>query len=210
MNPKEQAIKDRLAEYMPATAVDMAFALMQQYKLYVKVVAPRKTRLGQFAVKLAPNARPVLSINSDLSPYQFLITFIHEVGHFVVWQEHGVNVKPHGVEWQRAYANLLTPFIKPDIFPKDVLLALEQHIVRPGASSCQDAVLEQALAKYDSRTKTLNLVLVESLAAGVHFVLDGHTFQKGKILRTFCICVDVVSKKQYRVRLNALVLPIAH
>ncbi|TAF35478.1 MAG: hypothetical protein EAZ57_09630 [Cytophagales bacterium] len=207
-SPNDLKIIEGLSAFMPLAAVKKAFELMKHYKLHVKVVAPRKNVLGQFAVR-SGRERPVLSINSDLNPYQFLITFIHEVAHFTVWQIHGFRVKPHGTEWKQEYSRLLNPFLCTSIFPLDVLYALEKSLKEIKASSCSDPELYKVISRYDKPQEGRNtqLVALEQIAFDDYFVFQDIVYQKKKHLRTYCECVQITTKRLYKIRLSVMVSP---
>ena len=119
-----------------------------------------------------------------------LITYLHEVAHYDVYQQHGSrSVQPHGTEWQKQFAVLLQPFMTETIFPKDVLAALEKHLKHIKASSTADQSLQRVLRQYDKNIVTISTV--ESLPNGARFRLkNGLVFQKGEKQRTRykCFC----------------------
>ena len=66
-----------------------------------------------------------ISVNNSANPYRFLITIIHEIAHLVAFKDFGYFIKPHGKEWKSCYQKLITPFLKPEIFPQKLLIMID-------------------------------------------------------------------------------------
>ncbi|MBR1515052.1 MAG: hypothetical protein IJ622_12295, partial [Bacteroidales bacterium] len=149
---------------------------------------PRNSKLGDFRPPRTKKDICSITINLDLNPYQMLVTYVHEVAHYDVYQQYGSRrVQPHGMEWQTRFATLLLPFMTETIFPKDVLEALFEHLQHIKASSTADQNLQRVMRRYDKHPD--NVVTVESLATGTRFVLrNGLVFQKGEKQRTRYKC----------------------
>ena len=158
----------------------------RRFKLHFK--RPRSSKLGDFRPPRTPNGICSITLNLDLNPYQMLITYVHEVAHYDVYQQYGSrNVQPHGQEWQLSFSTLLQPFLTETIFPKEVLAALQKHLQHIKASSTADQNLQRVLHQYDKNPE--NVTTVESLPTGARFVLkNGLIFQKGEKQRTRYKC----------------------
>ena len=101
-----------LAPWLPAAALAYCAALWEQHQFELRVVRPRRTRLGDFTKK--PHERPRITINSNLNPYSFLITYLHEVAHHIVYSvRYKKKIAPHGPEWKQAFRELLLPVLSP-------------------------------------------------------------------------------------------------
>lgn len=122
--------------------------LLEGYEGSVYVSRPRKTKLGDFRTKQNSNSA-VITVNSDLNQFSFLITLLHELAHYVTWKEHKHAVLPHGKEWKRNFSELISPFVAADVFPGTVKSALQYHLNSPKASSCTDANLYKALDEFN-------------------------------------------------------------
>jgi hypothetical protein len=83
-------------------------------------------------------------INTDL------ITLIHEIAHLVAFEKYGRNIKPHGHEWKHTFQQLMVPYIRPEIFPNQ-LLPYWLDILGTPASSDTDT-LSLALKQFDQQT----------------------------------------------------------
>lgn len=187
MKPEELEL---LKRFFPAAAVAMVGEIYSQRRFKLHFKRPRSSKLGDFRPPRAKNGICTITLNLDLNPYQMLITYVHEVAHYDVYQQFGSRlVQPHGTEWQSRFIALLQPFLTETIFPKDVLQALQKHLRHIKASSTADPNLQRVLRQYDKNAETL--VTVESLPDRARFVLkNGLVFQKGEKQRTRykCLC----------------------
>ena len=179
-----------LKRYFPETSVEKVREIFTQRRFKLHFKRPRSSKLGDFRPPHTPNGICTITQNLDLNPYQMLITYLHEVAHYDVYQQYGSrSVQPHGMEWQKKFAALLQPFMTETIFPKDILAALEKHLKHIKASSTADQNLQRVLRQYDKNT--VAVTTVESLPNGARFALkNGLVFQKGEKQRTRykCFC----------------------
>ena len=179
-----------LKRYFPEASVEKVGEIFTQRRFKLHFKRPRSSKLGDFRPPRTHNDICAITLNLDLNPYQMLITYLHEVAHYDVYQQHGSrSVQPHGTEWQNQFAVLLQPFMTETIFPNDVLAALKKHLKHIKASSTADQNLQRVLQQYDK--KTAAVTTVESLPNGTKFALkNGLVFQKGEKQRTRykCFC----------------------
>ena len=177
-----------LKRYFPEASVAMVGAMYEQRRFKLHFKRPRSSKLGDFRPPRTPKGICVITLNLNLNPYQMLITYVHEVAHYDVYQQYGSRkVQPHGTEWQSLFSALLQPFMTETVFPKDVLKALQRHLQHIKASSTADQNLQRVLRQYDKHPETLTTV--ESLPNGARFVLkNGLVFQKGEKQRTRYKC----------------------
>ena len=177
-----------LKRYFPETSVTMVGEVYSQRRFKLHFKRPRNSKLGDFRPPRTTNGICSITLNYDLNPYQMLITYLHEVAHYDVYQHYGSrNVQPHGTEWQKLFATLLQPFMTETIFPQDVLEALKKHLQHIKASSTADLNLQRVLRQYDKNTAAVTTV--ESLPDGVRFSLkNGLVFKKGEKQRTRYKC----------------------
>lgn len=192
---ENQGIKDALLRYIhPVIAEDVA-KLLIQYKVALKIKAPRKTKLGDYRNPRF-NGQHQITINGDLNPYSFAITLLHELAHMLCYERYQSKVKPHGKEWKSIFKVLAKPYLSLSIFPVDVLDALKKYFLNPGASSCADPNLYKILNRYN---KTQDLYL-EDIPDHSHFKLpNGRAFEKGQRKRTRYLCKCLTSGKIYSV-----------
>lgn len=76
--------------------------------------------------------RETISLQISLNPYTLLLVFIHEWAHLLT-HAHYPQAQPHGKEWERLYRQEAQAFLRPDIFPPDMLEALTAYFTKPGA-----------------------------------------------------------------------------
>ena len=136
-----------LSKYLPEHAVEPCFELIKANEVHLKIVNERVTRHGDY--RKGPGGKHEITINSNLNKYKFLMTLIHEIAHLVAFKKFGRNIKPHGNEWKYTFQQLMVPFIRPEIFPSQVLPLMARHFRNPAASSDTDATLSLALKQFD-------------------------------------------------------------
>jgi len=189
-------LKNQLAKYLPTNALDLAVHWIEKHNFQLKITKERLTKLGDFRPPNAKVKYPRISVNHNLNPYAFLVTFVHEVAHLVTYNSTNKRLAPHGPAWKANYIKLLEEVINLNCFPPELLPALNAHINSPSASSCVDTKLHKALRKFDEHAE----LLLEEIADGVLFKLkNGKAFKKGKRIRKRYECVELFSNRKYAV-----------
>lgn len=197
-----------LQRYFPEAAIPMIVEAYSQSRFNLRFKRPRSSKLGDFRTPRGSSDLCTITLNKDLNPYQMLVTFVHEYAHYMVFvQYHLKRLDPHGREWKEAFTRLLLPYLKPEIFPQEVIEALRTHLEHIKASSTADQNLAKVMKRYD-RNPTQTLV-VEDLPLGAVFKLqNGMTFQKGPKRRTRYQCVCLSNGKEYSVSGIAQTIPL--
>lgn len=193
-----------LRKYLPNRSVEYCSELIMYYKLHLHIEVERQDRLGDYSPHLGKGNR--ISINHNLNPYDFLITFIHELAHHVAYKRNGAKHQPHGAEWKQAYKDCMRPFLMHSIFPSDISGPLTKHMHYPRYTHTTDVVLMKALMKYD-RDK---FVLLEHLPEGAIFKLrkNGRIhLKKGKPVKDYFLCTDIAKGTRYKVFSVAKIFP---
>jgi hypothetical protein len=188
-----------LLDFIPASSKSMVTELLANDNLVVKVKNERKTKHGDY--RQLPNGKHQITVNSNLNEYRFLITLIHEVAHFKAYSQYGRLIKPHGKEWKHTFQHLMLPFLRPEIFPLELLPLLASHFKNPKASSDTDTKLALALKQFnEANDKTY----VFEVPFGKKFKLyNGRIFQQGKQRRKRFECMEVKTGKLYLFNPNA-------
>ncbi|WP_343625978.1 SprT-like domain-containing protein [Flavobacterium lindanitolerans] len=164
-----------LSKYLPEHAVEPCFELIKANEVHLKIVNERVTRHGDY--RKGPGGKHEITINSNLNKYKFLMTLIHEIAHLVAFKKFGRNIKPHGNEWKYTFQQLMVPFIRPEIFPSQVLPLMARHFRNPAASSDTDATLSLALKQFD---KENDKSYIFEIPYGSFFrIHNGKIFKKG-------------------------------
>jgi SprT protein len=190
---------DALQDFIPPAAFDQVTQLLSQDTLVVKIKKERKTRHGDYR-RLA-NGKHQITVNSNLNKYRFLITLIHEIAHFEAYKAYGKMIRPHGLEWKSVFQHLMLPFIRPEVFPNDILPLLAIHFKNPKASSDSDPVLALKLKQFDTPNgKTFIFEVPEGAAFRLY---NGKLFRKGPKRRTRFECTELSSGRLYVFNPNA-------
>lgn len=197
----EDQIRSTLHQHLPERAVEYCYQLWKEKPFNFKLTRSRQTKIGDFTCRQA--TQPRITLNHDLNPYTFLITYIHEVAHLHVFLQFGHRAEPHGERWKSAFQKLLVPVLSPEIFPDVILVPLTKHMQNPKASSFADVALTKVLRSFDKNSHAD--IVLSDLPEGCTFRLNGRYFKKGKLKRTRVLCKEVNSKRQYLVPAEALV-----
>ncbi len=196
-----------LTKHLPNQAIDYCIKLWQQEPFNFKTTASRKTKLGDFRYR-RDQSHQTITLNGDLNPYQFLLTYIHEVAHLHAFVRFGMEIPPHGKEWKSTFQQLIFPLLAVGAFPVDLLIPLRKHMKNPKASSATDLFLMKEMSKYDLPNAAKLEVFLSDLVPGKRFLLSGREFEKGETRRTRVICLEVKSGKKFLVAQLAKVEPV--
>jgi hypothetical protein len=188
-----------LQKYMPRAAVEPVFNLIKRYNVHLKIVNERVTRHGDY--KRLPNGAHRITVNANLNPYRFLITLVHEIAHLVAFEEFGKRIKPHGKEWKHIFQQMMLPFIRPEIFPSNLLPLLANHFKNPKASSDTDSKLSLALKQYDPPNDK-NFIF-EIPYGGTFRLYNGKLFKRGNKRVKRYECIDLSNGRVYLFNPNA-------
>lgn len=183
-----------IGKYVPEKAVEKVLYYLHEYKIHLIIRRERKSILGDY--RPAHQGKPhTISVNCNLNPYHFLITYIHELAHLLTHIQHGRKVMPHGPEWKQRFSRLLEEFIQLKLFPHDVELALYRSMNNPAASTCSDPHLYKILRAHDGDKLT---IMVEKLPIGSHFKTEkGTRFRLEAKRRTRYECIEMDTQKKY-------------
>ena len=202
----KQSLMKVLAQYLPAIAVEYCSELIMLYKLHLHIDVERKDRLGDYSPHLGKGNR--ISINHNLNPYDFLITFTHELAHHTAHKKFENNHQPHGSEWKEEFKNQMRPMVRLHFFPPDIEAPLIRHMSKPKYTHSGDLALTKALIKYNRESDT---VLLDDLKEGDLFKMSARArviMRKGQKRRTYVHCEDIGSGKKYLVHAVARIVPI--
>ncbi|MDP5139841.1 MAG: SprT-like domain-containing protein [Spirosomaceae bacterium] len=196
-----------LAEKIPKNAVEYAFNLWKEQPFSFTVARTRSTCLGNYSFR---NNRHKITVNHDLNPYQFLITYIHEVAHQHVFiqfmQGKRKRVLPHGSEWKSTFQELMKPLLNEGVFPSTVLNLLRLHMTNPPASTVRDGLLLKALQQFDNKPITEEKGLrLEEINEGETFIFKNRIFKKLETRRTRVLCLEKNSNRKFTIPKVAVV-----
>lgn len=201
MNVKKE-IFQMLQQQVPENAAQYCFDLWLEDPFHFIISKTRSTKLGDFRFR-SDRKIQTITINYDLNPYQFLITYIHEVAHYRAFKKWGLGIKPHGERWKSAFRSLMVPMLSDLVFPRDILIPLKRHMINPKASSGADLFLNREVRKYDKSKGESHTVYLNDLKIGEEFLLKGRKFKKENTRRTRVLCLEMDSGKKYLISAHA-------
>ena len=193
-------------KYVPADAVAYCEQLHRHLSFTLKITKPRRTRLGDFRV--LPTGHTQITVNADLTPEAFLITYVHEVAHAAVYDHQRKLLRPrklapHGPVWQKTFRELMQPILNERVFSDTVLQPLVSYLQKPAATTAGCSALMNAL-RLAAPEPDHRLILVD-LPDGAVFQVAKKTFQKGTLRRTRFVCREISTGKNYLVSAQAIV-----
>lgn len=192
-------MQNQFLDYIPETAVSQIESLLKKDNLIIKVKKERKTKHGDY--RMLPNGKHQITVNGNLNPYRFLITLIHEIAHFEAYETYGRIIKPHGKEWKQTFQHLMLSFLRPEIFPKELLPLLARHFKNPKASSDTDTQLALALKRFDEAN---DKTYVFEVNLNQRFKLyNDRVFIRGNKRRKRIECIEEKTGKLYLFNPNA-------
>lgn len=188
-------LRDTLQKHIPEQTVEYCIQLWQEHPFKFKLRKARQSKVGDFTCKHGET--PQITVNNDLHPFLFLITYVHEVAHHHVHLRYGRKAEAHGEEWKDTFRELLAPVMNPDVFPDNILRGLIRHMGNPKASTFSDPEMTELLRSVDA--KWSKQTLLSEIPEGSIFGLHGKWFRKGELQRTRVLCVEVKTKRKFLV-----------
>ncbi len=202
---KSNEVLNILQSHVPASSVTYCFELWQASPFELKITKSRQTKVGDFTSRRT-RSHPRITLNNDLNPFLFLVTYVHEVAHLRVYLNHRARLDPHGDEWKTTFTDLMLPILWESVFPEEILHELRRHMINPKASSFADTALTQAFRKFDKNQH--RQIALSDVPEGSIFKLSDRYFKKGKLRRTRVLCKELKSKRDYLVPADALVTDV--
>jgi len=194
-------IKNALSRYVPDAALEQCVDWITEYKFFLRVTKSRNSKYGDYRPPKNGKGH-IITINHDMNPYAFLITFTHEVAHLTTFLKTNSLKDPHGKLWKNEFKQLMTPLLTSSVFPEDLIDTVKKYIHNPAATSCSDVDMLRALKKYDKHNgEWLHL---EDLDINTKFrIKTGRVFFKKNLVRKNFLCIDAKTRNKYT--LNPLI-----
>lgn len=196
---------DIFERFVPQEAAGYCFKLWNYFGFEFKIKRSRQTKLGDYRYN-PQTKKHTITINNDLNPFSFLVTYLHEVAHLVTFEQHGHSANPHGLEWKQNFRKVAKPVLNEKVFPENILLALTSYFKNPKAASCSDPVLYRVLKQFDLPT---GKIMLRQVQLGSAFDFNGRKFKKLEQKRTRAVCLELKSNKRYLISEVAEVVPVA-
>jgi SprT protein len=193
---------EKLQAYCPPGSQELVNSWLKGRKFSLKISRERVSKLGDFrAGTMTQPAR--ISVNNNLHPTEFLITFAHEIAHYDSFTHYGRRKKPHGKEWKQNFRALLTEVIESGILDPEVCDAIIRcYFMKERIASSPCALLKEVVGQDIKREP-----VVQDIELGQVFELrNGKRFIKGERLRTRYRCKEVSSGKFYTIHPLATVV----
>lgn len=203
--PKEKLLRI-LKRHVPETAATYCLQLWEQQPFNFKVTRQRQSKLGDYRYDPLHKTHTI-TINHDLNPYAFLITYLHEYAHLSTTTHYGKKVPPHGKEWKSTFQNIVRPVLSVTIFPPSILEPLRAHMQHPAASTYRDAALVRALRVFDPSQE--DEITLEELEEGTVFAFRGNLYKKLQTRRTRVLCQRAGAARRYLISKTAIVSVIS-
>ena len=197
-------MNEGLEKYLPPNAIGNCAELLLDLSVEIKIVNIRVSRHGDY--KRLPDGRHRITLNATPNRYRFLITLVHEIAHLQAFEKYGRHIKPHGTEWKHTFQHLMLPFLRPEIFPADLLRELARHFRNPKASSSTDMKLSMALKEYDPPSNTIPVLEIPE--GSIFRLYNGREFRRGERRVKRIECIEISSGRLYLFQPNAEVLMI--
>ena len=195
-------LKKQIEEFFPPDLRAYCLSFFKSYTFEFKIYRSRKSKLGDYRYLPLTNQH-IITVNGDLNPFAFAITFLHEIAHLVTHLKHGRKVQPHGKHWKHEFSEILLPLLRSDELPDNLRLALLEYIANPKATSCSSEPLMKALREHDGHDGKIYL---SEIREGETFRFQDRLFRLDKpAIRTRVTCTDLGTKRKYLINKNALV-----
>jgi len=202
--PMRKTETETLARFFPVEAADRIASLLDEYAVQLKVSRTRVSKLGDFRPGRGSGWHRI-SVNANLNQYEFLLVFLHELSHLIVYQTHGRSVLPHGKEWKAVYGGLIREFTETRMFHPALHDQLLRYSQRVKASGVADISLALALRMFDKSDDDQGWHYLEEIPEKSLFrARSGKVFRKGERIRKRfrCFCLNN--------NLSYLIHPMAH
>lgn len=188
---------------MPAAGIVKRW--IEPYPLQVRLAGKRTSKTGDYRPpQRIPHHR--ISVNRDLNPSAFLITFAHEVAHMIVWENYGRRARSHGKEWKEQFGRMMEELIMAGAFPPEIEQALRSKNGQLKATMAGDLELARILC---SKAPGDTSVFLQDLPEGAEFSIPGgRTFIRQEQLRKRIRCLEKRSRRTYLFNPAAMVLPV--
>ena len=204
MIPRRSQVEAALKHHLPPAAVAYGLGLWDTHPFVLRLSKKRQTKLGDY--RFEPQQKwHIISVNRDLAPHPFLLTYVHEIAHLVTYEQHRGRVQPHGIEWKQNFQKLMFPLLRPEVYPEPMLTPLARHMRNPKASSYADPALIKVL--HPTAESTDPGVPLNTLTAGQRFTFRNKTYELLGHRRTRTLVVQLQNQRRYLIAQQALVEP---
>ena len=211
--PKPATLHDysnTLAPHLPTPALPHVAGFLFNNKISLVISRPRQTKLGDYSF---PNPLKKhghrISINANLDKNTFLWVMLHEIAHYQVFVAFGKRPKPHGDEFQTAFAKNLRFFNERHCFLAETEKLVAEYYSKLPLRKSLERIIAHTFREMAGETTQQEGVLLSKLAENSFFSIRGRIFKKLDTRRTRCKCLCLNNNRLYLVSLDARVQPVA-
>ncbi|MCC6383979.1 MAG: SprT-like domain-containing protein [Bacteroidia bacterium] len=190
-----EQVRTGLSKYVPLAALAECVEWIRYYRFDLRITKSRSSKFGDYRPPKNGKGH-IITINHDLNPYAFLITYAHEVAHLAAFQKSKTLKDPHGSLWKAEFRKVISPLLNTRIFPSELLPHVINYIRNPAATSCTDINMLRALKRYDNDGENW-LYLEEIETESLFKIRTGREFIKKQLVRKNFLCVDPKTKHKY-------------
>jgi hypothetical protein len=204
--PTEAEFSAQVGRFFPPEALTFVFNLFDKENFSLKITPPRESKTGDYRPPTPHRRLPLITVNGDLPPYEFLVVYLHEVAHYMTYKEHRRYITPHGKEWKNQYRQLFQQLFSAVDLPDKVRSAFETHLKQIKSSSALDMALNELFRKDEVRNP--NEMMVKELKHNDLFLCQKNVFRFDYMVRTRALCTMIRNNRSYFVAGHAKVMKI--
>lgn len=201
--PTRPETLEGILTYFPSSSRPLVKDLFVNNRFNFTITRAHKTKLGSFKGARAGTI-PSIFINYDLGQFSFLIIFLHELAHFMVWSKYKQRTAPHGIEWKKEFIQLAIPFFQQNVFPEILVPELKNYFRTTPATMHRSINLVKILAELDG--KKVSLTLNDIPHDATFRLKNGNDYIKMEKQRTRYKCFCLNDKKYYLVPKSAQII----
>lgn len=173
----------------------LIYDIITENDFYFKVTKKRSSKYGDFKPSQSNKAK--ITVNHDLDKDHFLVTFLHEYAHFIVWKKVKNLRNPHGELWKIEFYNLLKEFH----FQNGFSLGLGEKLLKTFKKRNNTITYSKnKMSEILTRNVLEDVKYLKDLENGLMFLDNkGNTFEIIEKRRTRFLCRNIKTKRLFLV-----------
>lgn len=174
----ERNLEQALGPFIVRAALPKVLRMLDAHPVRIAFSSRKGRTLGYYMSPKDENRSPfptgfrpgfghlhTISLQVELNPYALLFVFLHEWAHLLTHDQFGDSVTPHGKEWKENFRKTFEPFHSPEIFPGDILSAIDTYFVK--TSRYFEIELQDACNRYGKSRKAFMRTYLSLLRKGI-------------------------------------------